>query len=80
MQAQIAKNVPIPKPNPGGAKYPFKHMEIGESVFFRVTRSKEAKLRRAATIYNERTKHEKHFITRVVRENGIRGIRVWRTK
>jgi len=70
---KIDKNVPIPLEalGHGGAKYPFRHMEVGDSIFIE---GKEAgqRAKSAAFMMSKRTR----LVFRVWRENN--GVRVWR--
>lgn len=58
------------------SKYPFKDMLAGDSVFLAgiTTKSKEYL---SAMTYGAR--HDKQFCARTVEENGIKGLRIWRT-
>ena len=68
-QPTIDKNIPIPKRR---TKWPFADMEVGDSFFAPGFASDE---------FSGRTKHyaPKKFTVRTVIENGVRGVRVWRT-
>ena len=66
MTFRIDQNVPIPA-RKTDRKYPFATMEIGESFF----------LAGKSDIQYHSYKPRK-FVKRVVTENGVKGVRVWR--
>ena len=73
---KIQKNVPIP-PRAGGrsgSKYPFRQMEVGDSVFV------EGKVSKVASAIQSTSKINKgwKFESRKADENGASGVRVWR--
>ena len=75
---KIQKNVPIP-PRAGGrsgSKYPFRKMEVGDSVFVEGKATKVASAIQAASKANKGWKFE----SRAINENGASGVRVWRTE
>ena len=69
--------VPIPDQNGRGGtpKYPLRDMPVGASFF--VPGGTHAKLNGA---FAPHRRAGKAFLTRTVTENGVKGIRVWRTK
>jgi len=71
---KIDKGIPVPEPNVRGrtSKYPFRQMEVGDSVFIP---------RMASTISGllSQAKPMK-FTTRTATEDGIKGTRVWRVE
>lgn len=74
---KIEKNVPIPygAGSPGGNKYPWREMDVGDS--FPIKTEKEAKrISAAACWYSGSHKDEVRFS---VRKNG-KGYRCWRVK
>lgn len=77
-QEKIEKNLPVPEVKTGRPpKYPFNTMQAGDSVFIEgaTTKSKEYV---AAMAYNRRS--DKQFCARTVEENGVKGLRIWRTE
>jgi hypothetical protein len=74
MTFEIDKNVPLP-PNagkPGGGKYPWASMEIGDSFFA------PGKVGARVATAGKRGGGQSKFTIRTVTENGVRGVRVWR--
>jgi hypothetical protein len=74
---KIDKGIPIP-PSRYGEKttvYPFKDMEIWDSFFIPGGRA----TRLSGSIANARTKYGHLYSTRQVEEEGVRGVRIWRT-
>ena len=73
----IEKGVPIPESRGGGrGKYPFREMEIGDSFF--VAGKSTAKF--SAHVHHHRKRHGLKFTTRTVTEDGVKGVRIWRTE
>lgn len=70
MSIKIEKNIPIPAPSKGKAKYPWDKLEVGES--FSVAKKTNG---RQLCIQASMTRHPKKFESRIV--NGK--CRVWRT-
>ena len=71
---KIDKGLPV-VPNGAGApsKYPTKFLEIGDSFF--AAGAKQPSIASALFHYKP-----KKFVTRSVTENGVCGVRVWRTE
>lgn len=69
---KIDKGLPIPKTYSRKLKYPLRQMEIGDSIFISggVHNQIGSAITRARPL---------KFTTRMVVENGVSGIRVWRT-
>ena len=73
----IEKGVPIPESRGGGRpKYPFREMGIGDSFF--VAGKSTAKFN--AVTQHHKKHHGLKFAIRTVTENGVKGVRVWRTE
>lgn len=82
---KVEKNIPIPKPRTGPKRrYPLETIAEGDSFFVacRENTPKEALRVRSTVggaIYKYRkSEPTKRFTTRVVEENGVLGLRVWR--
>lgn len=77
----IDKNVPIPKQirsgTPSNAKYPWREMDVGDSIFMKLP---EAENMSAAARFFAYSNKEYGFTSRTVTENGVKGIRVWRSR
>jgi hypothetical protein len=78
----IDKNIPLPAARRGrnrSTEFPLREMEIGDSYFhagaFKST--KDSKAYKLAALIQRRQKEYK-FIGRVLIENGISGVRIWR--
>jgi hypothetical protein len=84
----IEKGVPIPDgryTNGGREKYPFRRMEIGDSFFVsdegRMSGQwLRAKLYTYAASVRKRGVPDLRITARVVEENGVSGVRVWRVE
>jgi hypothetical protein len=63
----------LPTPHRGRAKYPFRDMEVGDSFF--APRASVIGLHGCA-----RRHRPKRFTCRSLVENGVGGVRVWRTE
>jgi hypothetical protein len=74
MTYKIDKGIPLPKSPIQGSKYPFREMEIDDSVFFEDQYHSITSIRSAITYARKSTGWE--FTTR--KQKG--GIRVWRIK
>lgn len=72
---KIEHNIPIPLTQRFVA-WPFKAMQVNDSVFI----SEYTQERICATCHGYGAKTNKKFKTRAQIENGIKGVRVWRTK
>jgi hypothetical protein len=71
----IEKNVPMPNPRSGSAKYEFAKMEVGDSVLDKTARSTDSsKMYVAAKVYGYRTGRK--YIGRKEAD----GVRIWRSK
>lgn len=80
---KIDHNIPMPPAALGGARYPFRTMEVGDSFFVPVrpgqtVRSVQTRVSSAASVSGERMGRK--YATRTIRDNGSSGVRVWRTK
>ena len=77
----IDKNVPIPKQirsgAPVNAKYPWREMAIGDSIFMKLP---EAENMSGAARFFAYSNKEYGFTSRTVTEDGVKGIRVWRSR
>ena len=71
---KIEKNIPIPE-SAGESKYPFKDMEVGDSVFVEGQTSQGAAMMSAKNI--ER-RYGVKFSARKRTEDGVDGVRIWR--
>ena len=79
----IDKNVPFPEDTRSSAKYPFQHMDVGDSLFLPLKEGDNAKrmknrLSQATRTYGKKQTPERHFILRYRLENEISGVRIWR--
>ena len=79
----IDKSIPFPEDTRSSAKYPFKHMEVGDSIFLILKEGDNAKrmknrLSQATRTYGKKQTPECHFILRYRLENEISGVRIWR--
>jgi hypothetical protein len=81
----IEKGVPLPAPTtgagrkPGETKYPFRQLEVGDSVFFSTPKKKDSNaVRRAA--YTLGKKLGRKFAARRQTNGDSEGVRVWRTE
>ena len=79
----IDKDVPFPEDTRSSAKYPFQHMEVGDSIFLTLKEGDNAKrmnnrLSQATRTYGKKQTPECHFILRYRLENEISGVRIWR--
>ncbi len=75
---QIDKGVPMPKPRGGGRapKWPVRDMQIGDSFF--VPNKTAANMSGVVNYARSMNKGWK-FGMRIMIENGVKGVRVWRT-
>ena len=79
----IDKDIPFPEDTRSSAKYPFQHMEVGDSIFLPLKEGDNAKrmknrLSQATRTYGKKQDPERHFIIRYRLENEISGVRIWR--
>lgn len=79
---KVEKDVPLPPSDIGKKKYPWQKMNIGDSFFIAVADGDE--ITRVRGLLNgglqfRRRRYGERHATRSVVENGIRGVRVWRT-
>jgi len=84
MDYTIDKGVPLPDDMRGGGTiYPFDQLEVGDSIFFPLSASDNAKrmrnrLAQASRTFGKKQEPEWHFVLRFVLENEVSGVRVWR--
>lgn len=72
------ENIPIPIKIGGRLKHPWALLDTdGKSLF--IEAAKSSGVITGAKAYWKRRGIEAGFTTRIVTENGIRGVRVWRT-
>ena len=79
----IDKDIPFPEDTRSSAKYPFQHMDVGDSLFLPLKEGDNAKrmknrLSQATRTYGKKQDPEQHFIIRYRLENEISGVRIWR--
>ena len=79
----IDKDIPFPEDTRSSAKYPFQHMDVGDSLFLPLKEGDNAKrmknrLSQATRTYGKKQDPERHFIIRYRLENEISGVRIWR--
>lgn len=71
----IEDNIPMPPKSRGGAALPFTQLKVGQSFFVLKTygaiHAQVKKLKDSGCTFS--------FATRVVEEDGVKGVRVWRT-
>lgn len=73
IEIKIDRNIPLPTSGRGGVKkYPFGDMNIGDSCF--IAGSTSGQMSSRVSYYRP-----KKFTIRTVIENGVNGVRVWRT-
>lgn len=72
---EIQNNVPVPTLKGRPKKYPLDTMEVGDS-FFVATTTRSAL---GGPITRCRRSKGYRFTVRVLEENGVRGLRIWRT-
>ena len=85
MVVQIDKNIPVPSETElrGNTKYPWLEMGIGDSFFqapFDHEDQKVCRSRLLSARANRRKFHGEDYVIAYVTENGIYGVRVWKTK
>ena len=85
MVIQIDKNIPVPAETKvwGNTKYPWLEMGIGDSFFQSPDGSEDQKACRTRMVgarTNRRREHGEDYVIACVTENGIDGVRVWKTK
>jgi hypothetical protein len=85
MVIQIDKNIPVPAETEvwGNTKYPWLEMGIGDSFFQSPDGSEDQKACRTRMVgarTNRRREHGEDYVIACVTENGIDGVRVWKTK
>ena len=72
----IEKNEPIPDGNVTAKRYPFRGMEVGDSIFLPVPDGEA--MWGAARVFQHRNTGYR-FTARKVQKDGVIGYRVWRT-
>lgn len=79
-EVKIDKGVPMPggKGINGTSKYPFRDMEVGDSAFFAGSGPSGAE-KNSADMWAKYNKNGCRFASRTVTENGVKGVRIWRT-
>ena len=85
MSIQIDKNIPVPDESElwGNARYPWLEMNIGDSFFQKPQGSEDQKACRTRMVVgrgNRRKAHGEDYVIAYVTENGIDGVRMWKTK
>ena len=70
----------IPPPPAFGQKYPFRHMEPGDSVFFPGENKSDKQHPAYMTVRNYVKRDGWRVAVRSVVENGVKGIRIWRVE
>jgi len=85
MVIQIDKNIPVPAETEvwRNTKYPWLEMGIGDSFFQSPDGSEDQKACRTRMVgarTNRRREHGEDYVIACVTENGIDGVRVWKTK
>ena len=85
MVIQIDKNIPVPAETElrGNTKYPWLEMGIGDSFFQAPHGSEDQKACRKRMVCaraNRRKEHGEDYVIAYVTENGIDGVRMWKTK
>lgn len=68
---KATNKVPLPPPT-NRNRYPM--LKVGESFFAKGKEHNDL----AGVIANRRRRHEQKHVCRIVKENGVRGLRVWR--
>lgn len=78
----IDQGIPLPS-KARSSKYPFADMSVGDS-FFIAESSDQTTFRAKSSVYSAMTKYAKatgtKYTIRSVSENGVNGLRVWRTE
>lgn len=85
MTIHIDKNIPVPDASElrGNVVYPWLEMNIGDSFFQGPQGSEDQKAcrtRMACGRFHRRKAHGEDYVIACVTENGIDGVRVWKTK
>ena len=85
MVVKIDKNIPVPAETElrGNTKYPWLEMGIGDSFFqapFDHEDQKACRTRMVGARANRRKEHGEDYVIAYVTENGIYGVRIWKTK
>ena len=85
MVIQIDKNIPVPAETEvwRNTKYPWLEMGIGDSFFQSPDGSEDQKACRTRMVgarTNRRREHGEDYVIACVTENGIDGVRMWKTK
>ena len=85
MVIQIDKNIPVPAETEvwGNTKYPWLEMGVGDSFFQSPHGSEDQKACRTRMVgsrANRRKFHGEDYLIACVTENGIDGVRIWKTK
>ena len=81
----VDKNIPVPDETElwGNTRYPWLEMGIGDSFFqapFDHEDQKVCRSRMLSARSNRRKSHGEDYVVSYVTENGIDGVRVWKTK
>lgn len=75
----IQKNVPVPPPAVGRKRiYPFPEMEVGDSFFKQADNPELLRGSIAGSASQYAKASGKKFISRIVHEGSVTGIRIWR--
>ena len=85
MTIQIDKNIPIPDEPKlhGNTRYPWLEMNIGDSFFQEPQGSEDqtaCRTRMVVARCGRRKLHGEDYVIARVTENGIDGVRIWKTK
>ena len=81
----VDKNIPVPDETEvwGNTRYPWREMGIGDSFFqapFDHEDQKGCRSRMLRARANRRKIHGEDYVVSYVTENGLDGVRVWKTK
>lgn len=78
MMFEVQSGIPLKRARGRGRrKYPWDTMEVGGSFF--VADAEQKQLAHAAYMWRRNNDMSRRFETRVTTENGVHGVRVWRT-
>jgi len=78
MEATIRKGIPMPERNYNKAHRPWGQMEVGDCVDISDLNSSAAS--NYANAFGRQKHPRRKFSARVVNENGVKIVRVWRTE
>ena len=84
MEYKIEKGIPLPPDTRSGTTiYPFKEMNVGDSIFFPLSEGDNAtrmknRLSQATRTFGKKQEPERHFVLRYRLEDEVSGVRVWR--